>query len=125
MKKLNLKKYKKFLEEKVVSLATASKNAKPNLICVEVNKIINNQLLISNNYFKKTLTNLKENNKIALTAINQGKFLQFKGLAKYHSSGKYLNLIKKLPTNKNYSPRGALLIKIKEIYDLDNLKKIY
>lgn len=125
MKKLNLKKYKKLLEGKVIYFATADRKARPNLICVEGNRIINNQLLITNNCFKKTLTNLKENNKIAFIATGGGRFLQFRGIAKHYSSGKYLELVKSLPTNKNYSPKGAVLIKVQEIYDLDNLKRIY
>jgi predicted pyridoxine 5'-phosphate oxidase superfamily flavin-nucleotide-binding protein len=125
VRRFNLIKYKNLIEGKILYLATADRRASPNLICVEGNKIIDNKILITDNCFKKTFQNLRHNKKVAFIATRSKRYLQFKGIAGYYNMGKYFNLVKKLPHNKDFHPKGALLIKIKEIYDLDGGQKIY
>jgi len=127
MRKINLHHFKEIIEGKIVQLATVSKKGKPNCICVEANKVIGNSILITDNQMEITFKNLMKNNKVALVIYNPKKnyAYQFKGIAKYFSSGKYFNLVKKLPANKDFSPKGAILIKVKEIYDLNEVKRVY
>jgi len=109
MAKINLKSFKKLIEGKILQFATANKNSKPNLICVEGNKVINDSILITNNQMGKTFKNLKENKKVALVAYNPGRRFygyQFKGTAKYFTSGKYFELVKRLTSNKGWNPKA-------------------
>lgn len=125
MKKLDLNKYKKLIEGKILCFATADKRGKPNLICVEGVGIVDNKILITDNCFNKTYQNLEHNKQVSVVSTNSGKFLQFKGTMRYFKQGKYFEAVKQSPINKNYHPKGAVLIKVEEVYDLDNLKKIY
>lgn len=53
---------------KLAFLATAAKDGTPNVVPIGAFKLIDDEtLLISDQYFNKTLKNLKENPKIALT----------------------------------------------------------
>ena len=50
---------KKILEGNLVAFATANKQSIPNLIVVQVNKVINdNQILFTDNYFNKDIIQL-------------------------------------------------------------------
>ena len=104
---------------KIVVLATSNLKAKPRAIFVEVNRAKDNQIIITDNEMKTTRRNLLENNQAALLAFEKdfSYCLKISGKAKYYKSGKYFDFVKNLETNKNYSPKGAIVITIKEILE--------
>ncbi|MFA5358001.1 MAG: pyridoxamine 5'-phosphate oxidase family protein [archaeon] len=121
----NIKALLKPLEGKIVFFATSSKQGKSNLICAEVNEILPDaRILITNNMMKKTVKNIKENNFCSLAVYSKKISAQIKCSAKYYSKGKWLNYVKTLDSNKGYSPKGALILTVKQIFDLNSGKRI-
>ena len=67
---------------------------------------------------KTTIENLKENPNIALVFWEGEEGYRIEGKAKYHSSGEYLDYVKKLSENKGYPAKGAIVINITNIKEL-------
>lgn len=120
MTKESLKILSRFVN-KTVFLATADKTASPNLIAVEINKITSrNEIIITNNHLVKSIQDIKENNKcVILVTDNENIWWRIFGIAAYREKGKWANFVKNLKTNKGYATKGAILVKIKKIDDLD------
>lgn len=120
MTKESLKILSRFVD-KTVFLATADKTASPNLIAVEINKITSkNEIIITNNHLIKSIQDIKENNKcVVLVTDNENIWWRIFGTATYREKGKWANFVKNLKTNKEYATKGAVIVKIKKIDDLD------
>jgi predicted pyridoxine 5'-phosphate oxidase superfamily flavin-nucleotide-binding protein len=115
-------KLKNLIEKNALCLTTV-KNNKPHAIAVAYAKVIKNKILITDNFMKETKGNLKENNNVALAVWNRNWEkncigFEIKGKAKYFSSGKWREFVKKIPENKKYSAKGAILITISKIKKL-------
>ncbi len=115
---------KKMIEENALGLATADKAGNPHNIAVgDVQVISKNQLLVSDNYLKETLENIKVNSNVSLVVWARNwkdacVGYELKGKAEYFTSGKYYEIIKKLPINKGEPCKGAILITINKIKTL-------
>ncbi|MBI5148928.1 pyridoxamine 5'-phosphate oxidase family protein [Candidatus Pacearchaeota archaeon] len=110
---VNLKK----LENKILILAT-SKNNKPHQIAVEVNKILGKQILITDNMMKETRKNILKNKNVSLIFWDNKGGFELRGIAQYHSSGKWFDFVKGLKENKGFKPKGAIVININKIKHL-------
>ena len=117
------KEISELIEGKTVFFATASSLAEPNLVCVEINKVFEDKILITNNMLGKTETNLAQNKKSSISFYYSRKAFQLKGVIESFSSGKWFDSVKSLPGNSKYSPKAALLFSVKEIWDLDSGKR--
>ncbi|MGB9708147.1 MAG: pyridoxamine 5'-phosphate oxidase family protein [Candidatus Pacearchaeota archaeon] len=118
-------KVKKLLaKDKLIVFGTSNKNGKPNLIFVASCGLFNNKLLIADCQMNKTLKNLKGNKAVALCAFDKQNYFQIKGKALYTNKGKWFKLVKKYCEDTRYKPKGAVLVTIKEVYNLDNGKRI-
>lgn len=118
---------KKMLEGNLVAFATASKQSIPNLIVVQVNKVINDsQILFTDNYLNKTIKNISENKYASISVWNEEseKGYQFKGTVEYFNDGLYKEMVDKFEENKDYAHKAAVLLKVTEIWDLNNPKLI-
>jgi len=102
-----------FKKGKEIILSTSSRNNIPNANIVVSLGFIENKLLIADCQMKNTIKNLKENNHIC--AI--GGYFRIKGKTNIFSSGKYFDICVK--NSANYKVKNAILITIKEIFDLD------
>ena len=111
--KMKLAKLKKQIEKSVLAVAT-SKNNKPHQIAIACVKVLGNNLIITDNFMKETRKNIKSNNKVSLI-FWKNKGYELRGNAKYYSSGKWLNFVRNLKENKGFKPKGAVVVKIKEI----------
>ncbi len=103
----------KFIESNnIVVLATADDKSTRRAIFVEADYISENRIVISNNAMKVTENNLKTNDKVFLLAFNKdySKVLKISGKVKYETEGKWYEYVKKLETNKNWSPKGAVIV---------------
>ncbi len=115
---------KKMIEENALGLATVDKNNNPHNVAVGYVQVLSdNQLLISDNYLQETLANIKNNPNVALAvwASNWKENcvgFELKGKAQYFTSGKYLEIIKKLPINQGEPCKGAILVTINKIKPL-------
>lgn len=117
----------KELFEKVPTavLATATGDGQPNAVPVGAKKIIDDEtILISDQFFNKTLANMKSNPKIAVSFWEGHEGYQFKGSITIETSGKRYEetaaWIEEMG-NKAGVPlksKGAVILKIDEIYGL-------
>jgi hypothetical protein len=104
---------------KTAYFATAAKDGTPNAVPIGAYKLLDDEtMLISNQYFNKTLANMKENPKVALTFWGEKGGFQIKGTVTIHTSGKIFTedvaWVKSLkPT---LEPKAAVIMKITGVY---------
>ena len=113
---MNLLKIKNLIEKNPLAFATVSNN-KPNVIGVACVKVVDkNKILITDNYMKSTIKNISLNNNVAIVVwdknLNGYKLI---GRAKYYTSGKYFEFVKKMKENRGLPTKGAILINISKI----------
>jgi len=109
---------------RVVFLATSSKGCMPNLIAAEFCGLCDDKILIADCHFSKTLANLKENPTASILLTNNKEYFQLKGTSEYLISGKYFDKVCKICEGTSYKAKGAVLISINEIYDLNTYEKL-
>jgi hypothetical protein len=104
-------------------LATATADGTPNAVPVGAKKIIDDEtVLISDQFFGKTLANIKANPKVALTYWEGHEGYQIKGTVTVETSGpRFEETAKWIEEmgNKSGFPlksKGAVILKIDEIY---------
>ena len=121
-----LRNLRKHLEGAVVFLASADKRGSPNIITAEVNKVTDDwEIVITNNQMFTTIKNLLATKKAAILFSDHKKiWWRILGDVKYDLKGKWLKFVQSLPNNKGYDVKGAVIIKIKKIDDLDVGKTI-
>jgi TATA-box binding protein (TBP) (component of TFIID and TFIIIB) len=102
-----------FKKGKEIILSTSSKNNIPNANIVVSLGFIENKLLIADCQMKSTIKNLKENNHACII----GGYFRIKGKTRIFSSGRYFDLCAK--NNIGHKVKNAILITIKEVFDLD------
>jgi predicted pyridoxine 5'-phosphate oxidase superfamily flavin-nucleotide-binding protein len=106
-------------------LATATNDGTPNAVPVGAKKIIDNEtILISDQFFNKTLANMKTNPKIAVTFWEGHEGYQLKGTVTIETSGKrYEETAAWIEDKGNKAgfplkSKGAMILKIEEIFGL-------
>jgi len=109
-------------ERQELVLATSSKDGNPHAIMVISLGLIDDKLLIGACLMKTTLENIKNNNKVVLVVKHNKEYYRLKGKTQIYSSGKYFDLAYKKSSPP--MPKYAILIDIKEVFDLANQKKI-
>ncbi len=100
-------------------LATASKEGTPNVVPIGAFKLLNDEtLLISDQFFNKTLKNMKENPKIAISYWGDKGGFQIKGSVTIHTNDEVFKQdvawMKEL--RPNLAPKSAVIMKITEIF---------
>jgi len=113
---------KEIIENNPITIATI-KDLEVHLVIAAFAKIINNKILITNNYMKQTIKNVKENSNISISVYNKEwetncKGYEIKGTANYFDSGKWIEKIKEIPENKGMPCNGAIVVEIKNIKKL-------
>ncbi len=108
---------KNFKEGKEIILATSSKDM-PNANIVISLGFFENKLLAADCQMNNTIRNLKENPNICVI----GGYIRLRGKAEIFSAGKYFELC--VEKSKEYKVRNAIVISIKEVFDLDKVKVI-
>ncbi len=104
---------------KIAYLATATKDGGPNVVPIAAVKFLDDEtLLISDQYFGKTLNNLKENPKIALTWWGEKDGFQIKADITIHTEGDIfredVQWVKSIKDTLN--PKSAIVAKITAVY---------
>ena len=106
-------------------LATASGDGAPNAVPVGAKKIIDSEtILISNQFFNKTLANLKANPKVAVSFWDGYEGYQIKGTVTIETSGKRYEetaaWIEDMGNKAGFplKSKGAVILKIDEIFGL-------
>ena len=105
---------------KIWAIATVSKDGIPNVVPVGTVRVLSDdELLIVNNFFKKTEENLNANpDKVAVSIWGIGKGFQFKGEARIETSGSIYDEGLQMVRAKNpqRSPKSVVVMKVKSIY---------
>ncbi len=107
-----------FEKGKELILATSSCKNLPNANVVMSLGFVNDKLLIADCQMSNTIKNLQENENIC--AI--GGYIRIKGAVEIFSSGKFFDLCVKY--NSDYKVNHAILISIKEVFDLDKVVSV-
>jgi predicted pyridoxine 5'-phosphate oxidase superfamily flavin-nucleotide-binding protein len=63
---MEIQEVKDKMKNKIAALATVNQKNMPHAIAVEVNDIVDNKLIITDNYMKTTLNNIKDNPYISI-----------------------------------------------------------
>lgn len=114
---MSWKKY--FKKGTEIVLATSSKKGTPNANIVLSLGFVGNKLFVADCQMNNTIKNLKENPNICVV----GGYFRIKGKAKIISSGKsFVDLCAR--KNKGHAIKNAILIDIKEVFDLDKVKTV-
>lgn len=122
-KMINLR-IKKIIEENALGLSSVDKNGNPHNIAVGYVQVVSgDKLVITNNFLVETIENIKSNPNVALVVWNKNWKencigYELKGEAEYLTSGKEVELIKKLPINKGEPCKGAIIVKVNKIKSL-------
>ncbi len=104
---------------KIAYLATSTKDGNPNVVPIAAVKFLDDEtLLISDQYFGKTLNNLKENPKIALTWWGEKDGFQIKADITIHTDDDIfredVQWVKCIKDTLN--PKSAIVAKITAVY---------
>jgi len=106
---------KKIIETNPMALATID-NKKPYVIAVAFCKMVSDtEILITDNFMKRTLKNIDKNKNIALVVWKGFEGYQFLGTCKYFKAGKWVDYVKSLKENKKLPAKGAILVKVNKI----------
>ena len=109
-------------EDRAFVFATASKSAIPNINVIGIKQIEDDEtVLLANNYFNKTLANLKVNSEAAILTKNAEKKLwyQLKGTCQYVNEGPEYEKFKEWVKSKRetFPAKGMVIFKVKQIYN--------
>ncbi len=115
----------KMLVGNLVAFATCNRQLIPNLIVVQVNKVINNnQIVFTDNFLNKTIENILENDQASISVWDSEsqEGYQFKGKVEYFKDGELKEYIDDLEDNIAYAHKAAVLLTVTEIWDLNDPK---
>ena len=104
---------------KLAFFATSAKDRTPNVVPIAAFKVLEDgTLLISDQFFNKTLANMKENKKAAISWWGEKDGFQIKGEVTIHTDGEIwrqdLAWMKEI--RPNLKPKGAVVLKITDVY---------
>ncbi len=112
-----------FNKVSTVVLSSAAPDGMPNAVPVGAKKIIDDEtILISDQFFNKTLQNMKDNPQVAVTFWEEREGYQFKGRITIETSGKRfedtVEWINQISARVGFplKSKGAVIIKIEAIY---------
>jgi hypothetical protein len=108
-------------QSKLWAVATATKDGEPNVVPVAFTKVLSDdELLLMDNFMKKTRDNIEANPKVAVSVWVPGdsKGFQFKGNARVETSGKVFDEgVKMVKTSEpGLNSKAAIIVKVTAIY---------
>ena len=125
MAKMNQRIKEIFEKQEAIVLATATKDGIPNVVPVTAKKIIDDEtILISDQFFNKTLNNMRANPRVAITIWDKLEGYQIKGTVTIETTGqrfeetaKWIEEMGK-SLNLPLKSKGAVTLKVTEIYNV-------
>lgn len=109
-----------------IVLASCSRNSIPRAIVVTSLGFHKDKLLIGICQMSTSFENLKQNSNVSFIAMEKGKYYyRANGTSEIYSSGEYFEVA--VERGKEYPPlpHHVLVVDIKEVFDLDKLKRIF
>lgn len=112
-------------KQETVVLATATKEGVPNVVPINAKKILDDEtILISDQFFKKTLANLQQNPCVAITLWDKLEGYQIKGRVTIETTGprfeeaaRWIDGIGKA-LNLPLASKGVVIVAVEELYDV-------
>lgn len=104
---------------KLVFLATSTKDGRPNVVPIGAFRLLDDEtLLISDQFFNKTLHNLKENPHLALSWWGEKGGFQLKGTVTIHTKDEVFrqDVAWMKGLRPTLVPKSAIVLKISEVY---------
>jgi len=100
-----------------IILSTVNGDGIPNAIYARcVSKFSEDTIVVANNYFSKTLKNIRAGSKGSILFITkEGKSYQIKGSIEYHKEGRIFDDMKKW-NPKKHPGHAAAALKVEEVY---------
>jgi hypothetical protein len=125
MAKMNAKMKEIFEKQETVVLSTATKDGVPNVIPITAKKVLDDEtILVSDQFFNKTLANLKENPQASITTWDNLEGYQLKGSVAIETSGprfeetaQWIEEMGKA-LNLPLKSKGAVILTITDIYSV-------
>lgn len=112
-------KQRKLIESSVLSFSTVGRGNQPHIIYVACVKVIGtNKILITDNFMKETVSNLRRNPKVSLALLKGNKGFEFKGVSKCYPKGSFLKLARSLPENKGFACKNAIVVTVSKIKEM-------
>ena len=110
----------------VFALATATKDGKPNVVCIWFAKVFSDdELLLMDNFMRKSRQNIEVNPMVAVSVwdVKSDRGYQFKGKARVEESGKVFEegarwVETTKPKGAPAVAKAAVIVKVDEIYSL-------
>ena len=103
------------------AVATATRDGMPNVVPIGAASVLSeNQILLMDNFMKKTVENIKANPRVAISVwdMRDMKGYQFKGKARIETSGKVFDegvqMVKSIMPQ--LTPKAAVIVDVEEIY---------
>ncbi len=114
-----------FNKVRTVVVATATTGGKPNAVPANAKKVIDDEtILISDQYFKKTLANMRVNPQVSIMYWEGSQGYQLKGSVtietsgqRYEDTARWIDEIS-VKLGVSLKSKGAVIFKIEEIYNL-------
>ena len=106
---------------RMFAVATVSSSGEPNVVPIRwVSVLSDDEILVMDNFMKKTAANIKENPRVAISAwiMEPVTGYQFKGDARVETSGKIFEEGVEMVKSKSpqLNPKAAVIVKVKSIY---------
>jgi uncharacterized protein len=118
MKKIS-ENLKEIIENNPLVVATVTGKSKPNAVVVAFAKVVADKVLITDNFMKRTIADIKKNNRVCLLTWNkEWKGFKIIGRAEYHQSGKWKKFVELMKENKGLPAKGAILVKVLKVIKL-------
>lgn len=114
-----IEKIKLIIEENPVALATVNEDGSPRVIVVAYVKVKDGKVIITANYMKSTLENIKRDSRVSLGVWNNKmEGYRIDGLAEFFDNGEWYDFVTSMEENKEEPCLGALVVSIKEVVKL-------
>ncbi len=115
---MEVEKIKNKIEKATIAVASVNSEGKPHNICIMYAKVKEGKIIITNNYMKTTIDNIKNNPYVSLVFWEGEKGWRINGKAEYYDSGKWLDFVRDLKENKGLPAKGAVIINIEDVREL-------
>ena len=116
--KMEINDIKNKIEKATIAVATVNKEGNPHNIAIMYAKVKKEKIIITNNYMKTAIENIKNNPNISLVFWEGKKGWRINGKVDYYDSGEWLDFVKSLKENKGEPANGALVINVNEIREM-------
>ncbi len=115
---MEIKDIKDKIEKAIIAIATVNQEGEPHNIVIAHAKVEEHKIIITDNYMKTTIENIKNNSNVSLVFWDEEKGWRINGRAEYYKDGEWFELVKSLETNKNHPCKGAIVINTEEVVEL-------